>query len=438
MWGVASPRVAVVIGLALAIVAAGQATAATRTTMEGPVEARMGVSGTFVEDARTLLRFEASATRLDVDMWTARFVDPGLTGIGIQQEFTRRTFTLTDATMTLLRGGADGWVGIESGNARGTALALDLEAVTPGYMGTTAQQSPESGNSYHYEWGAPAIQSTGWATLSWTGEVAAKLSGPDVRIVARENTTTWTTGTERDPTPPGERTHRWMVLRIHGGTLTMEGAPAVVVSRALDADGPGELASFSVAEVSGAPSLVRSPRASPLGEAAAPAPPQGNLALVLLAVVVGGAAGALLAMRRGRAKMRLEADTLADLARAEAEAGRMDAALDRIGDARRLAPTSARLGLDEAGMLEQAGRTEEAVALLGSLAGEGVAEAHLALARTLASQRADAPLVASRIAAALAGAPVLLLEVEADALLAPFLDEPAAREAVAKARRALR
>lgn len=163
--------------------------------------------------------------------------------------------------------------------------------------------------------------------------------------------------------------------------------------------------------------------------------PSGPALLVLLLAAVAG----VLAWRtRSGSGPTLDAEQFAMLADEAAQEGRLLDALAWVGRARARSPESPRLLIQEAHLLGEAGRLEDAMARFEAAARmvpDG--EPNLLAARLLARHGRDPGCVAHHLADALARTPSFVLELPAEPLFRDVLAAPQVVEAQEEAWRML-
>ncbi|HUR67869.1 MAG TPA: hypothetical protein VM370_01380 [Candidatus Thermoplasmatota archaeon] len=382
---------------------------------------------------------------------------------------------LHHARVRLANGTSDGWLGIYGGSTSLRAapdvlrLTASLDSSLSNGVGEV-EDEPRAGNQVFIRaLRGPHLQASLPASLALEGAFAAKVRGPDLVIGSDEGTTTFATGEEETTATVVARwlmieatdasmqiacecdadallatpaTLDWEQMRAFATRLVVEDdrATYVAANETIDLEGrftgtlgatPDATAQLSVA------GDVASTSARVTARPAAGVPPAW---ILLVGLAAAGSAGALLYARRSpgaRGDAGLTAEDLADLAARALEEGDPAQAAAWLRRARALAPSSARLMIEEAYALEASGQHELALTLYGEAAqASKTGEADLLRARLLA-RTARPSEAAEALAAALARDAWLVLDLDEDAALRPLQADERVARAAAQARRAL-
>lgn len=421
----------------------------------------------YLADASSLEHLELRAATLRVHLYDVRFEQVATPSavFAVPLERQQATYDLHDVTIELERTPEGGWVGVYPRGADATLELAGRSELRPREtrrIGNAPEPEPQPDPEryvYSVEVDGPNLAIADTSMLTQVGALALKLEGPDLRVVARENTTVINTGVDGTSSDPvGERRERWAFLESPHATLRLSAqgeadialgtTDAEVDGLVIVAPGEGTLETPTglyplhdggafegrftlriVPSISGGSAILatavdgdlRSTSVEAMrlaAPAAGPAVPAVGTLLLAAFVSCAGIAGAALLNRRST---RRTVEELSMLAREASDEGRHADALARTRDARRLAPSSAALASDEAFHLGELGEVDaalatyqEALALGGS--GEAALEAaHLLLAT---GGRALDARVLPLLLVALERTPSLVVEMEG---LAPAL-----------------
>lgn len=393
----------------------------------------------------------------------------------VQDPSARReaTFPLTDVTITLTSGRHTGWLGLlpQGGvvNVTTTSSATVFEPRTVSLVGGQVDTSQDSSDPSTPYYGVriltPHVYAQIEAPVHFSGPGSFKLHGPDVDIQSRENETTFATGFDGGDALASPATiERWLVLdfstsditmqssdpidvamlRVNTtlrGAATLDGASGTFATRSetfsidnsaayLSGDFEGQLTAVDergsaafIMELAGQLTSTNM-RGTPIPLATRIAAPTGSAGPWLLLIALGGSTlvgavvGARLQRRPKTEAITLSVEAYLDLANVAVESGRHTEALGWFEHARRLAPSSARLLMDEGHCHAVLGDVEAALAKYDEaarLSSDGEAD-YLAASLILGSGGA-AESAEKHILRALERSPLLVLEVETDANL---------------------
>lgn len=450
-----------------------------RETIALPQESNMGVSplAMLVPDATTISAFTLTSPRIHVYVASDTYYDTQGMQLGLPER-ERAGFDLADVSVSLARSGP-GWVGLypRPGNMQATFEDGPDSSVTARratVLTSSAGVSSEGGVErdlpyYHSETVGPHLFIEASGNVLVGGAGAIKIHGPDVRIVARENTTTYETGIDRQPDAPFQQTvDRWLVLEFTDAEIHLTTAEAVQATAAsataqwsgnvalqaergtIQTEEADYVATRGPVELGGAFAATLRPVAQsgePLtlltlegdlvstnlvGSASTIARPplndSMNLPVLLVGVAVGVSAIAYGVSRHQRQRKTPPVHTLDDclaFANLAAEAERFGEALQWVREARKRAPGSARLALDEGFYLQQLGDVDGALSAYSestNLSEDG--EAAFLAAVLLAGTGARAEDVEASLGLALERTPSLVLEVLSDAAFDALRNRP--------------
>lgn len=437
----------------------------------------------FAGDLSTLRAFTLRAPRLVVDEYWIRYAEIQAPGERVQfaTGTGHDTYVVSDTTVTLDdRTSVQGWLALTR-VARWDGIASGTFSASPSAGADFGNGGPGGGDEQPY---FSFAREGDWLLLEGaldqraSGPLTVKMSGPDLVVTARENTTRLHTGASPRPEQAGSSEVRWVILRAEQGTLDIEGTvPTIAAASEADLTWDG------LATIAGARGVLTGPDATFVagGERGAldgafhavltvatstraatmhlavdgdlrgttfavattrtVVPPRARGPLFLLAASAALAAvavaGAWLARPRRAAEPCLEADDCLDLAHLALELGHHADALMWVRRARALSPASGSLALEEGWVHLAASRPaearhafEEARRMTPDRGDATLALAWLDVASAI--ERAEASIVE-----ALARSPALLLDVEDDDALAELRSRPAVRAAIERARRKL-
>jgi hypothetical protein len=433
----------------------------------------------FVRDVGQLSALDLRAPHVVVRTYTrdAVVTDAGPLDPALVTGNHEETFALTDVAVRLATGDHSGWLGLRA-SGPGSLLAeassgARFEEREPEVIGndeTAPTDAPQRPTFSQPVVGAH-VSILDTSAFRYTGRGELKFSGPDVILAAKENTTELRTGTTREAGPVARMRLAWVSIEFDVGTLRAVGlrdavaaAPSVDVrwdgeatftarEGALHTEGADLRADGSSASIDGRLAAALAPgergtllatidgdlRSTTLHPAAitrlSPAASGKLLGLVALAAVLGGAA--TWAWMRHR-RPRFSVEECVQLANAAAEEGDAQLALDWIARARRLAPGSGRLFLEEGYYLAQTDDVDGALDRLGRAAELlDTGEPELQAARLHATRRNDAARASALVVRALQRSPILILELEQDDALAALAADPAVKRAIGEAQRRL-
>lgn len=454
------------VAIVLVSLTAGTASAATvegALALDEPAEfhapARFDAVGLalYVNATEDLDAFTLSAERVVVHTFYRRYVEVPLvtTNVGTPIEMRDATYTLTNVTLRLADGSQEGWLGVYPSAARFGVDAADgalALARADGAVGNSPTEEAEPDprfNAYAVGRSDPHVLLDARGAFGASGDVLLKIEGLDVDVRAAENATIMRTGIERSGGPgPRERTESWLFLDAEAATVESAGDAEVrAMGGLMRAAWNGELTSTLGAEgelrsdsaafhggagplrLAGDLSAVLSPETKPggvtlaleltgelsssnLARVSVPLAQRATLwPWIVLAVALVAGAGSYALLRRSRA---LDFDDLVELGHLAMEADRPGEALGWFQKARRLAPTSAALALDEAFCHEQLGEVDAALAtyaVASGLSQDG--EADLSRARLILRLEGEAdPRVEPLLLQALDRTPELVFDVE--------------------------
>lgn len=449
--------------------------APVQTDGEGDGSGR--ASAVFVANTAALAQVRIQSPHVHVSRFDARYVDVGSGGsaLGIRYGVTRDDFELHDVTISLTDPGG-GWLGGEFAESAATFVAPGSRTWSMD-MGASIGDGdgPDNRNSPYFSRNIQGVSFGGTvASIALEGMGEIKWMGPTFEVVARENRSTWRSGTVEAGTAAGLREQVWYVLDFAAAQVEIASDdPIELRSRDLALEGLTALGftyrdgaldvRWSADSVIGEPgqrALLRGSLAvgfdvddaDPTGFVArlsgdvatstlAPASPIRGAGLrvsgwlaVVAAVAVGTSVGVWAASRR---REDLGVEEWVALAEIAADEGRYRDALLLVRRARAKAPTSTRLATTEAHLLALAGDTTAALAALVALsATDPSGEADLEAARLLVAwdppRESDA---GGHLARALELSPALLLELDGDPALLGLARDPKVANAIRQARR---
>lgn len=428
--------------------------------------------------------FVLETPRLTVYRYNWSFAETDLvaTRLATRTGGVEAKYVLTNVTVTQTDDDPIGYFGVYPGRTMGGSLAFAPGSVFTASLPQTLGNSPiaeETPTPDRYAFGLPVranhILAEASGTLALSGPGAVKAEGLDLRFDASENVTVVRTGISRSASTPAatERYEAWVFLEWSEGTLSLGSRGGLQVASAQfdgrfeggfvasDATGTVSTAGHTY-EARGTETAVRGDfavelLASTSREAKMAVSLAGDLSdtsiagrarvepgvsgqgvgwgvgLVVLGVAVGAAAFAFHRVRSARGPLDLE--EYRELAIQAMEAGRHGEALEWLERARRLAPSSAALLLDEAhcrgemGDLEGALSSYDEAERLSPNDGEAAYESGLLLFRVAPERRAEAE---ERLLRGVRQNPVLAFEIGLSAEVEARLT-PAAREALRRA-----
>lgn len=474
--------------LCLLPTAAGQAAAAggnfstpARLHIVSPATAVANVEGIYWPDTSGLANLNLSASSARVHVFEfERLETASLRQYALDRS---RSFELNDVRLSIVGASKNGWMGYYAqepgGDTFGVRSMQGSIRASERALGNTADESggaPESRfPAFHVAPQTYYALSEGALDVTHEGPVALKVLGPTLRLVSRENDTTYWTGTQPSETLPGASTVRWILITTSGGHLAVaaSGAVEMAVSSATirgtsfraeaatglmevpegayvatseSADFTGVLTlSVEPGPTTAAPTLAVTVSGTLTGTSlslararVAEGPGLFNVPLVTAGVVLLVLASAVLVRVRSGRPSSYSVEQMIDLAYAAADGGRFAEALEWIRKCRELAPTSERLQMDEAAFLGELGAVEEALARLreiaqGSREGEADYYAALLMSRTGSPVKDAIP----HLVRAVERTPYLALEARDEPLLRHVSREPEVRLAIAAALRRL-
>lgn len=438
----------------------------------------------YSNDTSRVTRFELTARTVELRVWWTEGPEVRLVQVNpaVAPEVKSDTRILTDARIALAGDANAGWLGVRW--VPGADATLDprsaIEPRASSEVGTpaTMPDTEDDDKAYFMEpLRVPHLLVTGPTGLRIEGNGSVRLSGLDLDIESRENRSRLDTGVFRDDAPVGNKRVVWATLTFMDGAVAVDGL-ANAQAQALAADlrwsgaarlrgaegdlhgegrdwlaaardetldgafqatlAPGErgIRADLAGDLDGGTLVAMTRAPAPAAQAAEALP----WLLLGLGVLVGGAATYGVARARAHARHRdATPEDLLDLALQALEAGDHERALAWVRRARRLAPASERLMLEEAAILDASGDAEGALKAYRAIAeGTRDAEACWHLARGLARAGAHPDDVAPWVAESLARDPILVFEVEEDEALAEVATRPDVKAAVTAARASLR
>lgn len=405
----------------------------------------------FGEDAERVHTLRANASHASVTIFEWRRATLGVPGAPVSNTFAQaeRSYSLTDLTIELAAGEHAGWLALDGGVSIQALAAgpVSMTSRSGGAIGhKAASTNPEDHRFYSRVMPGVHLLTAGDVQLSAEGnEILLWLSGPDVRLAARENSTVVRTGDLQGEAGAGDRLDRVARIVMSSSAVQVDGVQLVIATEEGTARGaPGtrldeivlpEWTRMSVSPIDHRAGIDLEEDALAEGSAfieRAVAPvdlsPLAWLVGILGLVAIAAVTTVALRARHG-ADAGPMADDYAALAALAIEQSRHEDALRWTREALRHAPASGRLKLEEAYLLAQLGRTDEALEAYDEAATPD-ADLHAAMLLTRLGQLEVAE---AKLVAALDAAPSLLLEVEG-----PPLDvltgRPAVRRAMAEAR----
>lgn len=424
--------------------------------------------GVYLGDATALVELALTASSAEIVQLHQMVARAPVVAVATRVDEER--YDVTNATFTLLAAPEHGWLGVypEAASVTFETTRLVGESRTSAAYGngaTTPEAAPDPRvRAFSVEAGGEHLLLEAEGRLVVTGDFAVKFQGPDVLVVAAENTTQIKTRQMSPRLGAGISESSWAFLRARDARLEIVATePIVAPARVAESAWSG---TFRIAAQSGAigtPDATYVPEgrtitlkgdfagrfspsvdqtrvrldgemlATTLARANAPADAaRGEPSLLLLGVAVAAAGAATFAVAR-RKGPRLSADEYARRAAEAAQAEDYDAALGWTRKARELAPKSARLATDEGFFMEQLGETGRALAAYEramELSQDGEPER---LAFLLASRLALEDDAARWLVQAIEKSPAIAGAIE-PALLAPLARRAEVAAALARAK----
>ncbi|HWH08154.1 MAG TPA: tetratricopeptide repeat protein [Candidatus Thermoplasmatota archaeon] len=458
--------------------AADSATFTTDSVLQLPADSalQMAPDAIYMNGTSDLAALSLTAPRVLVEWARHEAPEVGVADVSIAGPSGKSAprFTLTNVVLTLVPGGANGYVGVypHAGAAAGVVTAGDLTLVPQAALqvGGVVDQGPDGAPGqagYGRTLTGPVLDVRADGTLTYTGPGVVKLNGPAVLLAADENTTRIETGRRVTGEAPLRRVNEfWLVLTFEQATLTVQHPRMQIATEqaALNWDGTAVVAAMRgelqaqdgryVAEgqsanlagtfqgVARAQSAadgraitavhlegeLASTSLSPASRASIPVPawrPFG-LGVLVAAVVAVSVSGALLYRRRRAPEEDLTVEQYRDLADAAMENLRFADALEWLEKAQAIAPASARLWMDKGYCHASLGDVPDALAAYeraAQLSQDGEADL-LAASLLLRAGQPDLDAAERHVERALERSPAMALEVHLDNVFDPLRGRP--------------
>lgn len=388
---------------AQAIAASGELLAEGPWQVVGPALTQVQPAGVYLAEAPGLASF--SLTAASVEVIQLRRVSAQAQVVDVAPRVEDRSYEVTLVSLSLLATPEGGWLGIypESASATLESSMLVGESSAPAAYGNgraTPEVAPDPQvRAYSVDAREPHVLLESAGKLVITGDFALKFEGPDLAVLAAENSTQIETGYTPPRLGAGIAENRWAFLRVTEGRLELVSespfalpAPEAEIdwngilrlaprSGGIEAAGTSYLSDGRAATLEGTFTgrfLARGDstdttmllegdlESTTLGRVSAPADTgrgaSGWLLVGAVATVVAAGVATYAVVGRRRAAPLFSTDEYVRLAAEAAEAEDYDAALGWTRKARVGAPTSARLATDEGFFLERLGETGPALA----------------------------------------------------------------------------
>lgn len=447
------------------------------------------VADVWLADTSDVTGFAVTAPHAHLEVYELQSIEvrsnPEGPGVGqpLSKDPSMKPYELQNVTITLIPGRQAGWAGIQPSTGAThpslTAQGESIVAARPsGVEGNDAQHAsrepdPDFYNVGH-EIGQPYVEWQGTGGFTLRGSSFVKLVGLDVDVRDATQSFTLATGQFRDDSVAvHNHTFRWASLWLDDATLLVQTRGGVLVAfdqaqanwdgmtlldlvgGTVDLNGASYAVTPGQGRMSGsfqsflAPSVTDPTRTSIQfsGDIASASfarlPPSGPSSplggwdarwLILgVGLVVGGAGAAVVTARIARSRREgLGLEELVELGNIAAEDGRFGEALDWVRRARKLAPTSESLAIDEGFFLESLGMLDEAALLYQEASRlEKGGEGDFALARLAMSHGGSLAEAETRLVRALQRQPTLVYEI--DETFAPLRRRPGAEAAIGQA-----
>jgi hypothetical protein len=451
---------------------------------KGPISIGGDYSGSgrilsaFVRDSAVLDAFELSSPWVRVVRYDANYVDIMTpTGrIGTRIGMDQTTFEMHDVTLTLVPGATHGWLGMEPASEFASFdgnSASPWTPVTASTLGNDPRPDPDTSPRFHEETHEPTLEGQ-LASFGSSGSGRLKWSGPTLSVHSRENDSTWRSGETMGAAPLATRGLTWYTLGFDKATVALRASTPVAVeladveiqkatSLAFTYDGgsmegsrrsfaavPGERlvlsGSIDAKLVPDANADRAGTRMDIAGEVAYSTLarltrvhderfPFLGVTLAVLASVAAGGVGLWIGHRRTRARAR-DPDDLRVLAELAADREDYAAAVRLIQEARRGAPGSVRLALDEASFHEHLGDIAAALTTFTDIAPRDPSgDADLHAARIMTEHRFDEERAGQHLIQTLVKSPGHVFVIEADPVFRPLVTTASVASAMRAARR---
>lgn len=425
--------------------------------------------GVYLADTTTLVELTLTASSAEIVHLQQTTARAPIVALAMSVQETR--YDVTNATFTLLATPERGWLGVypEAASAAFETTRLVGESRASAAYGngaTTPEAAPDPRvRAYSVEARGDHLALEAEGRLVLMGDFAVKFQGPDLLVVAAENTTQIETRQMSPRLGTGIAESSWAFLRARDARLEIVASePIVAPARVAESAWTGMLRVAPQSGALGTPDATYVPEgrtvtlkgafaghfapsveqtrvrldgdliATTLARASAPVSASAGVpGPVLLGIAVVAAAGSTAFALARRQRPRIAADEYARRAAEAARAEDYDAALGWTRKARELAPRSARLATDEGFYLEQRGETGPALAAYEramALSDDGEPER---LAFLLASRLALEDDAARWLVRAIEKAPALVDAIE-PARLAPLARRPEVATTLAWAR----
>lgn len=429
----------------------------------------------FLDDAASVDSLEIESPRIVVHRFDFTTVEAG--NVQLVADDSRATYSLTGVSARLAGSKAPAWIGSYSRQPATAHIAdvsfLRLQGATDASLGPAMPPEREPDprlQSYGRAYSRPIVSVHADGDVVLTGSFAIKLSGIDLRVEARENTSTLTTSMNTEGT---QARHQWAFLELEDARVHLRSSSAIeLVGTYADALWSGEasvqdpegqfhegargysdlppqlllagditadlrpLATGGLGVALGGELTATNAGARialPAGAERALAWPLG--ALLLVAVAVGSYA---IASRRGRSAPRLTPEGWVGLADDAAARREFGLAAEYVERALAAAPKHPRLLVDRAFYLAEAGEFDAAVDAYAQAARAGEdGQAEFLLTRLYLSI-GDERRAAGWFVEALAKEPSFALEAADDPLLDALRSDASVQAALSRAEGDLR